>query len=55
MATKTTANGAVTATSTKNGGVGKNVSGSSVLSDSTEAHLAHLIVVEYLLQHYRRW
>ena len=35
MATKTTANGAVTATSTKNnGGVSKNVSGSSVLSDS---------------------
>ena len=35
MATKTTANSAVTATSTKNnGGVSKNVSGSSVLSDS---------------------
>jgi hypothetical protein len=35
MATKTAANGAVTATSTKNnGGVGKNVSGSDVLSTS---------------------
>lgn len=40
MATKTAANGAVTATSTKNnGGVGKNVSGSSVLSDSTGSAL----------------
>ena len=40
MATKTTANSAVTATSTKNnGGVGKNVSGSSVLNDSNGSAL----------------